>query len=60
MVLRFNISSASEAEALVDAIDVLILDVWEFTADWADIRLSKDIVSPKGILLRGFPLTTAR
>lgn len=50
MVLRFNISSADEAIALAEAIDVLILDVWEFTTDWADIRLSKDVVSLEGIL----------
>lgn len=45
MVLRFNVSSADEAKALAEAIDVLILDVWEFTTDWVDIRLSRDIVS---------------
>ena len=45
MVLRFNISSVIEAKALAEAIDVLILDVWEFTANWVDIRLSKDVVS---------------
>lgn len=45
MVLRFNMSSVHEAKALAEAIDVLILDVWEFTTDWVDIRLSRDIVS---------------
>lgn len=45
MVLRFNVSSVDEAKALAEAIDVLILDVWEFTTDWVDIRLSRDIVS---------------
>lgn len=50
MVLRFNISSVDEAKALAEAVDVLILDVWEFTMDWADIRLSKDIVSGLVIL----------
>lgn len=45
MVLRFEIRSAEEAQALSDAIDVLLLDVWEFTPDWVDIRLSKDVVS---------------
>ena len=50
VVLRFEIQSAEEAAALADAVDVLFLDVWEFTTEWADIRLSKDVVSPCGIL----------
>ena len=45
LVLRFDISSTDEAEALAQAINVLFLDVWEFTSDWVDIRLSKDVVS---------------
>ena len=45
LVLRFEIRSAEEAQALSDAIDVLLLDVWEFTPEWVDIRLSKDVVS---------------
>jgi len=45
LVLRFEIRSAEEAEALADAINVLFLDLWEFTAEWVDIRLSKDVVS---------------
>ncbi len=45
LVLRFEIRTAEEAEALADAINVLILDVWEFTMEWVDIRLSKDVVS---------------
>ena len=45
LVLRFEIRTAEEAEALADAINVLILDVWEFTTEWVDIRLSKDVVS---------------
>ena len=44
LVLRFEIRSAEEAKALADAIDVLFLDVWEFTTEWVDIRLSKDVV----------------
>ncbi|KAL9595470.1 MAG: hypothetical protein Q9219_006430 [cf. Caloplaca sp. 3 TL-2023] len=44
VVLRFNISSAEEATSLTEAINVLFLDVWEFTSDWVDIRLSKDVV----------------
>jgi len=45
IVLRFNINSIEEAQALAEAVNVLFLDVWEFTAEWADIRLSKDVVS---------------
>lgn len=45
MVLRFKISSREEAESLANGIDTLMLDVWEFTTDWVDIRLSKDVVS---------------
>ena len=45
LVLRFKIRSAEEASALSEAINVLFLDVWEFTAEWVDIRLSKDVVS---------------
>lgn len=44
LVLRFDINSIDEAEALAQAINVLFLDVWEFTTDWVDIRLSKDVV----------------
>lgn len=45
LVLRFEIRSSEEAEALAEAINVLFLDVWEFTSEWVDIRLSKDVVS---------------
>lgn len=44
LVLRFTIKSAAEASALAEAINVLFLDVWEFTSEWVDIRLSKDVV----------------
>lgn len=46
MVLRFNISTDDEAKSLSEAADTLLLDVWEFSRDWVDIRLSKDIVGP--------------
>ena len=42
VVLRFNLSTAEEVAALQEAADVLFLDVWEFTKDWADIRVAKD------------------
>ena len=45
VVLRFDIKSQEERDALASAIKILFLDVWEFTADWVDIRLSKDVVS---------------
>ena len=44
VVLRFNISTAEEAHGLREAADTLLLDVWEHTQDWVDIRLSKDIL----------------
>lgn len=46
VVLRFQIRSLEESTALAEAIYVLMLDVWEFTADWVDIRLSQDVVRP--------------
>ena len=44
MVLRFKIQTAEEAQALAEATNILFLDVWEFTSEWVDIRLSKDVV----------------
>ncbi|KAL8775377.1 MAG: hypothetical protein Q9209_000385 [Squamulea sp. 1 TL-2023] len=44
VVLRFAINTREEAAALSEAIHVLFLDVWEFNADWVDIRLAKDVV----------------
>jgi extracellular matrix protein 14 len=44
VVLRFTLASPADAIALADAVDVLFLDVWEFNADWADIRIAKDVV----------------
>lgn len=44
MVLRFNISTRHEAESLAEAADTLLLDVWEFSQNWVDIRLSKGSV----------------
>ncbi|XMA07954.1 hypothetical protein WAI453_000745 [Rhynchosporium graminicola] len=44
VVLRFNLSSATEEMALAKAADTLFLDVWEFTNNWADIRLREDDV----------------
>jgi extracellular matrix protein 14 len=44
VVLRFNLSTPYEEQMLADAADHLLLDVWEFTNNWADIRLSEDVV----------------
>lgn len=44
LVLRFDIKTKEEAQALAEAVNILFLDVWEFTDDWVDVRLSKDIV----------------
>ncbi len=45
IVLRFNISTQDEASNLAEASQILFLDVWEYTNDWVDIRLSQDVVS---------------
>ncbi|KAH6668809.1 putative metallocarboxypeptidase ecm14 [Halenospora varia] len=44
VVIRFNLSTPQEEEALAEAADTLFLDVWEFTNNWADIRLREDDV----------------
>ena len=44
VVLRFNIGTEEEARSLAEAADTLLLDVWDFSQDWVDIRLAKDIV----------------
>ncbi|KAH0558533.1 putative metallocarboxypeptidase ecm14 [Trichoglossum hirsutum] len=46
IVLRFNVTSADEAEALAEATAVLFLDIWGSNDGWVDIRLAKDMVSP--------------
>lgn len=45
VVLRFNITTPYEEQMLADAADHLLLDVWEFTDNWVDIRLREDTVS---------------
>lgn len=42
VVLRFNLSTPAEEKALAEVADTLFLDVWEFTNNWADIRLRED------------------
>lgn len=46
VVLRFNISTAKEARSFAEAADTLLLDIWEFSHNWVDIRLSMDMVKP--------------
>ena len=57
VVLRFSITSEEEARALADAVNILFLDVWEYTAEWADIRLSKDVVRLDASVSRDLSLT---
>lgn len=45
IVLRFNISTVEEANAIAEASEDLYLDVWEYNDNWVDIRLAKDVVS---------------
>lgn len=54
VVLRFNISTVEEEAALAQAADTLFLDVWEFTDNWADIRLAEDDVRPSSLLSSRF------
>jgi extracellular matrix protein 14 len=44
VVLRFNTSTPEEVRALSEIAHTMLLDVWEFTENWVDIRMSKDIV----------------
>lgn len=46
VVLRFNITTPYEEQMLAEVADHLLLDVWEFTDNWADIRLREDTVRP--------------
>lgn len=44
VVLRFQVRTEDEAKALLQAADILFLDIWEGTNEWVDIRVAKDIV----------------
>lgn len=44
VVLRFQLATEDDAKALIQAADILFLDVWEGTNEWVDIRVAKDIV----------------
>lgn len=45
IVLRIEVHSAEEVEALADAVNILFLDVWDSNQDYVDIRLAKEVVS---------------
>jgi len=45
VVLRFNLSTPEEERMLAEAADTLFLDVWEFTNNWADIRMPEEDVN---------------
>lgn len=49
VVLRFHTATAEELNALAEASKILFLDVWEFTDEWVDIRLAKDVVSVSSV-----------
>lgn len=44
VVLRFQLRTEEDAKALIQAADILFLDIWEGTNEWVDIRVAKDIV----------------
>lgn len=46
VVLRFNVTSYQQEEAIADAAARLFLDVWTVTRDFVDIRLQKDRIRP--------------
>lgn len=44
VVLRFELQQPDQVEALSEAIDILLLDVWDSTDEFVDIRLAKEVV----------------
>lgn len=45
LVLRFNLSSPQDLAAISEASDTLLLDVWDTSDTWLDVRLRYDDVS---------------
>ncbi|OAR01022.1 hypothetical protein LLEC1_01344 [Akanthomyces lecanii] len=46
IVMRFNVTSIEEEQALADASSRLFLDVWGVTGDYVDVRMPTNQVSP--------------
>jgi extracellular matrix protein 14 len=62
IVLRFNITTADDAHALIKAADKYFWDIWEFNANWADVRVNRDLLNylpdilPKSLHQSAVPL----
>ncbi|KAI0472187.1 hypothetical protein GGR56DRAFT_657293 [Xylariaceae sp. FL0804] len=46
VVVRFNVYSAQHEAALRKAVDQMVLDVWDFTANYTDIRVHRRQLEP--------------
>lgn len=58
IVIRFNVTTPEEEDALAEAADRLFLDVWAFTEDFVDIRIHANDVAPLlGLLPRSLQLS---
>ncbi|EED21911.1 zinc carboxypeptidase, putative [Talaromyces stipitatus ATCC 10500] len=44
IVLRMEVHSTEEVEALADAVNILFLDVWDSNENYVDIRMAKEVV----------------
>ena len=42
ILLRFNVTTSEEVEALADVANYMYLDVWETTGDWVDLRMAEE------------------
>jgi extracellular matrix protein 14 len=51
VVIRFNVTSQEEEQAISKAADTLFLDIWAFTRDYVDVRLHKDDIASLCTLL---------